>query len=463
MTYRPVPGPNGQPLLGSMQEFASDPAEFLLRTAVEYGDLAQFSVLGRRYYLIIKPDYVQEVLVTQSEKFRKSRLDVAILGKFLGRGILLTDGDYHRRQRKLVQPVFHSARIQAYAANMVAFTRRMIAQWADGSVQSVDIAMRQLTMEIVAKSLFDADISDHAGVLGEAIETLQHVAGTDFRVQNMIPDWLPLARNRRRATARAVLDSVIRQTINERRASGEDKGDLLSMLLLSEDETGARMTDQEVRDEAVTLFSAGHETTSNALAWTWYLLSQHPDVEARLHHEVDSVLAGRAAAFSDLPDLKYTAMVIKEALRLYPPAWTLNGREPLEDVVIDDYLIPKGCEVFISPYAVQRNPRYFEDPLRFDPERFNPEREKQIPRYAYFPFGGGPRVCIGNSFALMEAQLTLATMAQQISLTLMPDQGVATDPLVTMGPKHGLRMRVRTREALDQLVPSAVGGIAHPL
>jgi cytochrome P450 len=235
MTYRPVPGPKGHPFLGSMLKFASDPAEFLLHTAIEYGDIAQFSVLGRRYYLIIKPDYVQEVLVIQSEKFRKSRLDVGILGKFLGRGILLTEGNYHRRQRKLVQPAFHTTRIQMYADTMVAFTQRMIAQWTDGSVQPIDIAMRQLTMEIVAKSLFDADMSDRAGILGEAIETLQHVAGIDFRVQNMIPDWLPLARNRRRAAASDILDSVIRQTINERRAAGEDKGDLLSLMLLSED------------------------------------------------------------------------------------------------------------------------------------------------------------------------------------------------------------------------------------
>jgi cytochrome P450 len=220
------------------------------------------------------------------------------------------------------------------------------------------------------------------------------------------------------------------------------------------------MTGQEARDEAVTLFSAGHETTANALAWIWYLLSQHPNIEARLHHEVDAVLAGRAAAFSDLPNLKYTTMVIKEALRLYPPAWTLNGREPLEDVVIDGYLIPKGCQVFISPYAVQRNPRYFEVPLKFDPERFSLEHEKQISRYAYFPFGGGPRVCIGNSFVLMEMQLTVATMVRHVILSLMPDQVVATDLLVTMGPKYGLRMRVQTRKSLGQAAPSAVANEA---
>jgi cytochrome P450 len=305
-------------------------------------------------------------------------------------------------------------------------------------------------MEIVAKSLFDADFSGQGRQIGEAIDTLQHIAGQDFRIQNIIPDWLPLRRNRRRAAAGDALDRLIRQVISERRASGEDKGDLLSMLLLSEDETGARMTDQEARDEAVTLFAAGHETTSNAMSWTWYLLSQHPEIEARLQAEVDSVLGDRKYNFQDLPNLRYTAMIVKESLRLYPPAWVLNAREALADIEIDGYTIPKGGSIFVAPYAVHRNPVYFADPLRFDPERFSPENEKRIPRYAYFPFGGGPHVCIGNSFALMEAQLILATMAQRVSLSLLPDQTIDIDPLVTMGPKHGLRMRVRARENVGE-------------
>ncbi|HLV34643.1 MAG TPA: cytochrome P450, partial [Spirillospora sp.] len=286
--------------------------------------------------------------------------------------------------------------------------------------------------------------------IGEAIDTLQQIAGLDFRVQNIIPDWLPLRRNRNRAEAGATLDQLIRQIISERRASGEDKGDLLSMLLLSEDETGARMTDQEARDEAVTLFAAGHETTANALSWTWYLLSQHPEIEARLQAEVDTVLGDRPAAFQDLPQLRYTGMIVKESLRLYPPAWVLNAREALEDIRIDGYTIPKGGSIFVAPYAVHRNPAYFADPLRFDPERFSPENEKRIPRYAYFPFGGGPHICIGNSFALMEAQLILATIAQRVSLSLLPNQVVDIDPQVTMGPKNGVRMQVQMRETVSQ-------------
>lgn len=450
MTHKPVPGPKGHPLLGSVAEFAANPAEYLLRLAVEYGDIVQFRVLHFHFYMVTKPEYIQEVLVAQQQKFNKSPRDVAIMSKFLGRGILLTDGAYHRRQRKMVQPAFHTHRIQAYADTMVDYTLRLMNTWEDGSVQPVDAAMRQLTMEIVGKSLFDADMSGQGHSIGDAIETLQQIAGMDFRVQNIIPDWLPLARNRRRTDAAQTLDQAISQIINERRTTDEDKGDLLSMLLLSEDESGTRMTDQEVRDEAVTLFSAGHETTANALSWTWYLLSQSPQVEARLHDELDAVLGGRRATLKDLPNLKYTTMVIKEAMRLYPPAWVLNARLVVEDVEIDGYKIPKGGTVFVAPYAVHRNPRYFSDPLTFDPERFSPENEKHIPRYAYFPFGGGPRVCIGNSFAMMEAQLILATIAQRFSLALMPGQTVAIDPLVTMAPKHGLSMRLHARQTLSQ-------------
>lgn len=450
MTPKPIPGPKGNPLFGNVQEFALNPAEFMLRNAVEYGDIVKFRVLHLDFYLVVRPEYTQELLITHHDRLIKSPRDVAILSKFLGKSILVTDGAYHKRQRKLVQPAMHTNRIQHYANTMVDYTLRMLDNWADGSELQIEKAMSQLTMEIVAKSLFDADISGQGGQIGEAIDTLQQIAGLDFRVQNIIPDWLPLRRNRNRAEAGATLDRLIRQIISERRASGEDKGDLLSMLLLSEDETGARMTDQEARDEAVTLFAAGHETTANALSWTWYLLSQHPEIEARLQAEVDTVLGDRPATFQDLPQLRYTGMIVKESLRLYPPAWVLNAREALEDIRIDGYTIPKGGSIFVAPYAVHRNPAYFADPLRFDPERFSPENEKRIPRYAYFPFGGGPHICIGNSFALMEAQLILATIAQRVSLSLLPNQVVDIDPQVTMGPKNGVRMQVQMRETVSQ-------------
>jgi cytochrome P450 len=256
---------------------------------------------------------------------------------------------------------------------------------------------------------------------------------------------------------------IIEQIIAERRGTDEDKGDLLSMLMLAQDEDGSQMTDQQLRDEVVTLFAAGHETTSNVMTWLWYLLSQHPDVETKLHEELDQVLAGRAPTLADLQSLPYALMVIKETMRLYPPAWILNGRTAVEDIEIGGYLIPKGSRVFISPYAMHRLPQYFPDPEQFDPERWLPEREAALPKYAYIPFGGGPRVCIGNSFALMEAHLLLATIAQQYRLSLAPGQNIVPAALITMSPESGLRMRVEEREkigvremetAVSHLVPA---------
>ena len=445
MNEKVTPGPRGIPVLGNMPQLAANPAEYLLKLATEYGGMVYFRMIGRDFFLVAQPDYIQEVLVNQRDKFHKADIDKEIMGKFLGNGILLSEGNYHKRQRKLVQPAFHTNRIQAYADTIVNYTRRMLDTWSDGSVQPVAEAMQQLTMEIVAKTLFDADVTGQAATIGEAMHVFQQISKVDFRTQNIIPGWLPLPRNRRRIKAGQSLDGIVRQIIDERRAANEDRGDLMSMMLLSEDENGERMNDQELRDEAVTLFAAGHETTSNALTWTWYALSQNPDIEAKLHDEVDRVLAGRAPTLADLDKLPYTLMVLKESMRLYPPAWLLNSRKALEDVVIGGYHIPAGATVFVSPYAMHRNPRYFDDPLRFDPERFTPEREKAISRYAYFPFGGGPRVCIGNSFALMEAHLIIAAVAQRYRLSLMPDQRVDIEPMITMAPRYGMRMRIEAR------------------
>jgi cytochrome P450 len=266
-----------------------------------------------------------------------------------------------------------------------------------------------------------------------------------------LTDSGPTKNNRLRKKAKAVFYDTIDQLIAERRETAvngqiEDTGDLLSMLLLTQDETGRAMDDNQVRDEMVTFFAAGHETTSNALTWTWYLLSQHPEVEALLHEEVDRVLEGRLPALHDLAQLPYTEMVLKEAMRLYPPAWTLSARQATEDTTIGDYPVPKNTLVFVAPYAVHRRPEYFPEPERFDPQRFTPENEKKLPRYAYIPFGAGPRVCVGNFFAMMEAQLIIATIAQRFRLQLEPGQEIALNPLITLSPKYGLKMRLVERE-----------------
>lgn len=463
------PGPKGQFLLGSLLPFARDPGNFLLEIARQYGDVVYMRVLHNHYYLLNNPDDIREVLVNQADKFRKSQLDYDILSRFLGNGLLTSEGSHHRRQRRLAQPAFHSKRIQAYGETMVAYTENLLAEWQDAQVRDVAADMMRLTMQIVSKTLFDADAvtskGNAAATIGEAIHTFQDVSNHAYLRGFTLPAWLPTQDNRRAKTALAHYNHHLEQIIAQRRAAsvnGEvaDKGDLLSMLMLAQDEDGSAMSDQQLRDEVATLFAAGHETTSNALTWAWYALSQTPDAAAPLYDEVDTVLRGRAPTLADLPNLPYTLMVIKETMRLYPPAWILSARTAQEDVTIGQTAIPKGSHVTIAPYALHRLPKYFPDPEQFRPERFTPEREKLIPKYGYLPFGGGPRVCIGNSFALMEAHLIMATIAQRYRLHLVPGQEVKMAMQITLSPANGLKMRLEPRRkathSLDEADPIAI-------
>ncbi|UCG25221.1 MAG: cytochrome P450 [Chloroflexota bacterium] len=447
---RHPPGPKGHFLLGNLRDFSHDPPAYLVHLAEEYGPISRLRVGPFWAYLIAQPGYVREVLIGRAANFPKARLSQLILGKFLGQGLLLSNGGFHRQQRALIQPAFHARRIEAYGRTMVEYTQDMLANWRPGQVLDVDHEMMRLTMFIVAKTLFDADVSETAERAGEAIQELQEAANLEYRRSFAMPMWLPTPNNRRIRRATAVVDEVVEGIIAERRAAAkggqvEDTGDLLSMLLLARTEDGRPMDDQQIRDEAVTLFAAGHETTSNALTWTWYYLAQHPDVEASLHGELRAVLNGRAPTVTDLRDLPYTEMVLKESMRLRPPAWILNGRTTLQDTTIGGYTIPAGGTVFVSPYQLHRLPEYFPDPERFDPERFSPENEKKLPRYAYLPFGAGPRICIGNSFAMMEARLVLAAVAQRFCLEMVPGQTVEMSPLITLSPTGGLRMKVTAR------------------
>jgi cytochrome P450 len=449
--------------------FAADPPRFLNQLADDYGDIARFYFFGRPLYMVNNPDYIREVLVSKADSFPKAERDTAILSKFLGNGLLTNEGDSHKKQRRLVQPVFHRQRIQSYGETMVAFTDQVIEQWQGDEYRQICDEMMSLTMFIVAKTLFNADMDSIAGqakMIGQAIEDLQAVSNAEYKTIFIWPEWVPTRNNRLRKKSRVVVYGTIDNLIAERRATAvrgqvEDTGDLLSMLLLARDEEGQLMADNQVRDEMVTLFAAGHETTSNALSWTWYLLSQHPAVEARLHREVDEVLKGRLPTLDDLPNLPYTEMVLKESLRLYPPAWTLSARQAVEDTPIGDYLIPKDRLIFVSPYVMHRRPEYFPEPERFDPERFSPDNEKKLPRYAYIPFGAGPRVCIGNSFAMMEAHLILATIARRFRLELDPTQEIELNPMITLSPKYGLKMRVVEREStfIPLKAPGLPGGV----
>jgi cytochrome P450 len=439
------PGPSGLPFYFSLLRIPKNWLRFLERLAKNYGDISFFHLLNVPICFINRPEYIESVLVSGVSDFTKSK-DYAPLKILMGDGLLTSEGEFWRRQRKLVQPAFHRERIAAYGAVMVNYAERMIAGWREGETRDAHKDMMKLTLDIVGKTLFDADVASDAAEVGEALEVgmERYSALAWFAVflppSVMTPwNWIFHRMLRR-------LNTIIYRIIRARRESKNDPGDLLSILLQAQAEDGSRMTDQQLRDEVMTLFLAGHETTANALAWTWYLLSLNPEAEARLHTELKEVLDGRSPRFEDLQRLRYTQMVVKESLRLFPPAWGI-GRETLKEIHLGDYRLPAGTNVFISQWVMHRDPRYFDRPEEFHPERWTEEFEKQLPKFAYFPFGGGPRVCVGASFASMETALLLATIAQRYRLALVPGHPVKPLASVTLRPKQGIRVKLQKRPA----------------
>jgi cytochrome P450 len=437
------PGPKGAPLLGSLLAFRRDPLEFFTRSAREYGDVVRYRIGTKHVYLFVHPDDIKDVLVTHQHGYGKGR-GLQWAKKFLGEGLLTSEGELHTRQRRLSQPAFHRQRIASYAGVMVEFAARVRDTLRDGELVDVARKAGSLTMAIAAKTLFDADVERESAAIGDSLDVIMRLFPRFTLPLAGLLDKLPLKSNREFARARELLDTTIYGMIAERRRSGEDRGDLLSMLLLARDLDGTGMSDRQLRDELMTLFLAGHETTSNALTWTLYLLSQNPAVEARLHAEVDQVLGQRLAAFDDVPRLGYAERVLAESMRLFPPAWAV-GRRTLRDERVAGYLIPEGAFVVVSQFVTQRDARFFPDPLRFDPDRFLPERKAERPKYAYFPFSFGARQCIGESFAWMEGTLVLATLAQRLRFRLAPEQRVETEALMTLRPRYGMRMTVERR------------------
>jgi cytochrome P450 len=438
-------GPKNYLLVGNLAAFRARPIEFLMNIARDYGDLPYFRLGPYHAYLVNHPDYVRDVFVTNQGNFTKSRA-LQRARVLLGQGLLTSEGQFHLRQRRLVQPAFHRDRLAGYAAVMSDYAVRCRDSWSAGRTLDVSEEMMRLTLSVVGKTLFSADVESEAPEIGEALTTVLKM----FRML-MMPfseylEKLPLPSIRRFEKARDRLDQTIYGLIRERRKNGEDSGDLLSMLLLAQDEEadGGTMTDTQVRDEALTLFLAGHETTANALTWTWYLLSQNPECEARLHQELDAVLAGRAPSMADLPALRYSEMVFAEAMRLYPPAWAI-GRMSKEPFELGGLSIAAKSICILSPYVTQRDARWFPDPERFDPERWTAEAREARPKFSYFPFGGGTRVCIGERFAWMEGVLILATLAQKWKLRLDPGQRVEPLPLITLRTKYGMKMVVEAR------------------
>ncbi len=444
-----VAGPAGQPLLGNTLQFQRDPLGFLLRMAADYGDVARYRLGNVTFHQVNHPDGAQRILQDNHHNYIKGDL-FDILRQFAGYGLFTSEGELWLRQRRLMQPAFHRRRIAGFGEIMTGRTLDMLARWQrrPDPGQPLDIAeeMTGLTMAIIAETMFGAQVEEEVQRVSEAIGVL--LADINFRFQVPFYPALrwPTLRNRRSLAAMRTIDDVVQGIIDERRRSGEDGDDLLAMLMEARDEeTGQAMSDKQLRDEVVTVFVAGHETTAVALTWAFSLLAQHRDAEARLHAEVDAALAGRPPTVADVPNLAYTRMVIDETLRLYPPAWITN-REAVADDVVCGFRIPAGAAVAISPYVLHRLPAWWPDAERFDPERFAADAPHDRPRFAYMPFGGGPHQCIGNSFALLEATLILAAVAQRYRLRLPAGAVVAPKPQSTLRPAGGMAMLLAARD-----------------
>jgi cytochrome P450 len=438
------PGPKLSPLDQLIFRPGRNPLAFFTHLARTYGDVVAFRMGGDQMFFVNTPQIVRDVLVTNNRFFMKGR-GLQRSKRLLGEGLLTSEDPIHLRQRRLMQPAFHRERIAAYGGTMVAYADGMRGRWRDGSALDIAQEMMRLTLSIAGKTLLDVDVESQAADVGKALTAVMESFWLTMLPFADMLEHLPVPALRRAKTARAQLDALIYRMIAQRRADARDRGDLLSMLLQAQDEDdGGRMTDQQVRDEAMTIFLAGHETTANALTWTWYLLSGAPDVETKLHREIDRVLAGRVPTAADLPALGFVEQVVTESMRLYPPAW-LIGRRALQEYRIGEYVAPARSILVLSPYVLQRDARYFADPERFDPDRWTPEFKAALPPFAYFPFGGGPRRCIGESFAWMELVLVVATVAQQWRLQLVPGHPVEPQPVVTLRTKHGMKMTVKRR------------------
>ncbi len=446
------PGPRSNISLSGLLAYRRGRLEFLQSLAQRYGDICYLKLGPHHTYFLNHPDLIKEVLVTNSQNFVKG-LALQRAKRLFGEGLLTSEGEFHSRQRRLAQPAFHRARVESYATHMTAYADRSRQRWQDGATVDIAEEMMHLTLAITGKTLFDTDVESKTSEVGEAISRLLRATDT-ASLTSIFRDLLkklPLLRRldntkAKFEQAKNKLDAIIYRLIDERRRSGTDRGDLLSMLLLAQDleGNGGPMTDQQLRDEAITIFLTGHETTAAALTWTFYLLSRHPDVEARLHTEIDKVLGGHLPTIANLAHLSYTEMVLSESMRLYPPAWGIQ-RMALNDCEIGGYQVPKGAQVLMSQYVIQRDARYFPDPLRFDPERWTQQARDARPQFSYFPFGGGTRRCIGEGFAWMEGLLLLATLAQKWKMSLAPKHAVALQPVMSLRPKYGMRMTLKKR------------------
>jgi cytochrome P450 len=449
-------------LFGPLPFLRRDPLNFLFKATEQCGDVArvEFAFKPHVAHLIRHPLDVEHVLVSNARNYVKQTRGYEKLRLVLGEGLVTSDGEFWKRQRRIAQPAFHKERIARLAPIMTAATEEMLAQWAPrvGTGQAFDVAeeMSRLTLKIIGQTMLSTDVSSAASEVGQAVTVaLNHAIRRTTNVFSL-PEVFPTPANLLFRRSLDTLDRVVLGMISERRKDGHDRGDLLSMLMAARDEeTGEGMTDHQLRDEVMTIFLAGHETTANALSWTFYLLSLHPDVDARLREELAQVLGGRPPRLEDLPRLPYVDQVLKEAMRLFPPVWMI-ARRSVEEDVLSGFKIPAGTFVFMSPYLTHRHPAFWPNPEGFDPSRFAPGRLERLPRCAYFPFSKGPRMCIGDQFALLEGRLVLATLLQRVRLSLAPGYRASPLPTVTLRPKDGVRMTLTPADPIAVAPAAAV-------
>jgi len=453
---RTPPGPKGRFLLGSAIEIARDWLGFYKGCAEEYGDVVCVHLAHVPVYLIVHPRDIETVLVTNAANFTKSA-DYRALARVLGRGLLTSEGDFWKRQRSLIQPAFHRQNILGYSAVMTRAAGRMLDSWPEKGERNIHEDLMRVTLEIVAQCLFGAEVAAVAEQVGRAMEVVTERFMVNASLAMLFRFEIPVFFAPREWRAIRKLNEIIGSIIRKRRSSGQPREDLLDMLLQVHDADGNPMSDAQLRDEVMTLFLAGHETTAIALSWACYLVAQNPEIEAKLAEELQAVLGGRMPAPEDLPRLHYTEMVIKEAMRLYPAVWGI-GRRAIEECELGGYRVPAGSNVFILQWRTQRDPRFFPDPDRFDPERWreDPVRSGKIPRFAYFPFGGGPRVCVGASFAMMEVTLLLAMMQQRFHLEIVPGHPIEIFASVTLRPKYGIRVIPQRRATGERVAIRAI-------
>jgi cytochrome P450 len=444
-SYNSIPSPKEIPLIGSVHRRFSGPLEFFRELKDNFGDVVRFTLFNEKFILFSHPALVNEVLVTKQNSFRKGK---ALEGArvFLGNSLLVSEGEEHTRQRRLIQPAFHRGRIAGYAQIMAEKARHWTDAQREGTEIDLAMEMNHLTLAVVAATLFGSEVDAEAGDIATSLT----VVISNFN-RMLLPFWrywrnLPTAHNLQLRRAHQTLDATIYRLISQRRKDGRDHGDLLSMLLAAEDAENPlkRLTDTEVRDQAMTLFLAGHETTANALAWTWHLLSQHEGVRVTMKAEIDAVLGpDRMPGLDDVGKLPYTTAVLSESMRIFPPVWVV-GRRALEDVTIGDYEVPRRTIVITSQYLIHRDERFWPEPLEFRPGRWLDEAAQAArAKFAYFPFGGGGRICIGDAFAWTEGVILLAVMARRWRFEPVAGHPIALNPTVTLRPKQGLKMIVR--------------------